>query len=881
MAGLLRVIAADNPTGRFLSIDIECKDGNFQEVDVDLIHSIVEREIALQFKVGTGLDDGETLVDSEFAWQDGCMWVSRVVPDTGLNDYEATCESARRQNFDLQPVGSCGPVRAVTETVESLDTPYFRPHTELLMPLPAGHIDVKIAAVGLSRSGAFVAADPTDIDRKIFSDYAGIVTKIGAEVTGLSVGDRVYGVSRGCFGSYGRVRAAFAQKLPSKHGLIESATMPTSFMSAVYAFECATRLRKGCKVLVQNATTGLGLAAIQVARAKGADIYAAADTAEDVSFLVDTVGIPHDNVFVWQDRACTDYTVLTSVKKSYNVIFGVATSRSQLYQALEMLVPSGHLIVVGDQEGNLECQAANPDAFELGLKNASVTSFDLLTFIEDDTELGRELMERVHHLREMGQITPIHPYHVSDVTNLDQTLLDISHTRPAGKWVVSFENPESMVKIRRQPEAVSFDPHARYIITGGLSGLVPGLIRWMAGRGAQDFIVFARHGVDAERPAAQILLEDMTSSGVQIRTVACDVTRQHQVTQAVDTVSNLPSGRPIKGIVHAVESELQAEVPFDNLTIDQWQTGTAAKTIGTVNMHEATLKHSLDFFVVLGSTDTVWAPVTKAADVAADDFVSSFARYRRRLGLPASIVRFGTVSDLAPEPSEPPKDAMSFRAGEVLAHTITEHQALGALGLAFLSMDTARGARQKAFGGKHHDTLSEADLITCLNPLRLATLSSEQIGVGWGRDGRAALLMRSVSDARCRELGNSCSDGAEVENDRGSKTARMRRAFDEAIDMKSEGRAAAIAVVSEGIITAIAEMLFMDAGNVDAGKSVAEHGVDSLIAAELRIWFRQALGVDLRNLLDIQTSIKELAEGIVSTALGFGEDGFHRCPSSL
>lgn len=865
MLGLLRVIATENPAGRFFSINIEGR-GSFDQGGNDLARSIVEKEVALQRDAGKELDAGEESTDSEFVWQDGCLWVSRVVPDAGLGEYAEPTKTLSRQGLDVLAVDSRGPVRVAFETAGILNSLYFRPYTELLQPLPDDHVDVKIAAVGLSLRDVAVATGRSNATGcSLSSEYAGVVTKVGAKVTGLSVGDRIYGVGKGLLGNYERVPAAFAQKLESVHGLVESATIPLSFMSAVYAFEYVARLRKGHRVLIQSAAGDLGLAAVQVARVKGAEVFVVADAADEVAVLVDTIGIPRDCVFLWpQDRGRLRRIARASDKQGFNVILNTMAKGDSLHHSLQMLAPLGHLIEMCGDGGVQGFERAGLGGFEFAQKNANLSSFDLIAVLDSDPELGRELMETVQNLRQTGQITPIRPVSVSTVANLDQTLLDFSKKTPTGKVVVSFQDPDSTVKILRQPQVATFDPEARYIITGGFGGLGRGIIRWMADRGAQEFVVLSRRA--ANTPAARMLIHDMMLRGVHIEAVPCDVSKRNQVVQVISGISKATSQRPIKGVVHAVLS--LSDLTFDKLTIEQWRSGTVAKTKGTINLHEATLEHPLDFFVLLTSTETVWAPATQAAYIAADNFAAYFARYRRRLGLPASTVSYGFVSDLGSDYRETSHGTEDLYARN-LAATMTESQALATLEPAFLKAKAEVGTgAPKEWVGRQHDPLSEATFFTCLSPLDLAALNSTHVP-RWHRDGRVALLLRAVRDARRHSLDGPSGD--ELDGNAADSTAQLRRAFDEAIRVGPGGRAAAVELVTQGICKAISEMLFIDPGSVNPARTVAEHGVDSLIAAELRSWFHRALRKNLRNLLDSHTSIGKLAEEIVNEALAGGE----------
>lgn len=69
-------------------------------------------------------------------------------------------------------------------------------------------------------------------------------------------------------------------------------------------------------------------------------------------------------------------------------------------------------------------------------------------------------------------------------------------------------------------------------------------------------------------------------------------------------------------------------------------------------------------------------------------------------------------------------------------------------------------------------------------------------------------------------------------------------------------------------------MLFVEVSNINPGRSVADHGVDSLIAAELRNWFHQALGakINMQELLDARSSIAALAGRIVDAASAKRQD---------
>ena len=844
MTGLLRVIATENPAGRFLSINID--GDNFENRIDELVRDVVSNEFLLQTE-----RRGQGCIDSEFAWQDGCMWVSRVVPDTGLAEFSETFKTPTRQGFQMLPIDKHGPIRASFEATGILNSLYFRPYTELLQPLPDGYIDVKVAAMGLNwRDVSITTSRSILASSNLSSEYAGVVTNVGPSVAGLSVGDRVYGLGRGQFGNHERVPAALAQRLRPTDDFIEAATMPLVFMSAIYVFEYLVRLKKGDKVLVQSASGGLGLAAIQIARNREAEVFATVGTSDKVSFLTDFLKIPVDHIFPSRDQESLTRVARGIGNGGFDVILSTVAEGDSLYQSLKALAPMGHLIDVG----RVDVLKSKQLGLELFQKNASFSSFDLNTVVDNDTELGRQLMKTVHELYQTGRIAPIRPLSVFDISELDQALSSFSQGTHIGKLAVSFQDSKSVVKVLRQPQSATFDPEARYVITGGFGGLGRSIIRWMVDRGAHNFVLLSRQG--AATMAAQVFLDDLKNRGVNMEAIACDVSKRQEVEQAFEKIWAV--NRPVKGVVNAALA--LSDLSFSKLTHDQWCSGIAAKTRGLMNLHDATIALPLEFFVMITSTESIWAPPTQAAYIAADEFQTYFARYRRRLGLPASTVSYGFVIDVGSDFRDTSHGTEAMYARNQVS-TITEHQTLAALEPAFLE---SQGL--SPWIGQQHDPLSASTIFTCLNPIELAGMVSSN-EPWWHRDGRVSLIMRAMNDARRHTL-IGAGDGIDDEADQSaSGTARLRRAYDNAIKAGPDARATTVNLVTDSIRKTIADMLFMSPESVNLGKSVADHGVDSLISVELSNWFHESLGATLKDVLDSQVSLQMLAEQTVDRAL--------------
>ena len=151
--------------------------------------------------------------------------------------------------------------------------------TETDVPPPAeGYVQVRVEAAGLNFRDVLnvlglYPGDPGPIG----GDFAGIVTQLGSGVTGLEVGQRVYGFMQGAFASRFNVPAQLLAPIPDGVSAVAAATIPAAALTARLAFDWA-QLKPGDRVLIHAASGGVGLAAIQMAQQHGAIVFATAST---------------------------------------------------------------------------------------------------------------------------------------------------------------------------------------------------------------------------------------------------------------------------------------------------------------------------------------------------------------------------------------------------------------------------------------------------------------------------------------------------------------------------------------------------------------------------------------------------------------------------
>jgi NADPH:quinone reductase-like Zn-dependent oxidoreductase len=135
-------------------------------------------------------------------------------------------------------------------------------------------IGVKAAALNradLRRAATHFAASEKDGGHPIAGvELAGEVAAIGADVTGFTIGDRVMAMAGGAYAEYAVIDHRLAIRVPSAMSWEDAAATPVTFVTAHDALTSIAALKTGETVFVQGASSGAGIASVQIARLKGA-----------------------------------------------------------------------------------------------------------------------------------------------------------------------------------------------------------------------------------------------------------------------------------------------------------------------------------------------------------------------------------------------------------------------------------------------------------------------------------------------------------------------------------------------------------------------------------------------------------------------------------
>jgi NADPH:quinone reductase-like Zn-dependent oxidoreductase len=250
---------------------------------------------------------------------------------------------------------------------------------------------VRIQATSLNRAdwygliGVYVARMELGLrkpkSRFIGSDFAGTVEAVGADVTGFSPGDEVFGGRTGALAEY--VCARMVALKPANVSFEEAAAVPVAGLTALQGLRDRGKVEAGQKVLINGASGGVGTFAVQIAKALGAEVTAVCST-RNVE-LARSIGADHVVDYTREDFSRSG--------ERYDVLFDNAGNRAWS-EVKRVLAPKATVVLVGGQMGN---RVLGPMGHVIGMKLASLIGsrkavFYVATFNREDLDVLAEML---------------------------------------------------------------------------------------------------------------------------------------------------------------------------------------------------------------------------------------------------------------------------------------------------------------------------------------------------------------------------------------------------------------------------------------------------------------------------------------------------------
>ncbi|KAF1829172.1 reducing type I polyketide synthase [Decorospora gaudefroyi] len=806
--GFLRTCRVEDRSRRFGSLDLDpCRGWDSES------QTLIAKVFATIFNNASNAPE-----DFEYAERKGQILLPRLNRDLLENEKFINHGS----KIEMQPFVQNRPNGRILKLEVTkpglLDSIIFRDDEDSDLPIPGGWVEVQPQAYGINFRDVMSAMGQLDEKQELGVESAGVITRVGPNCSGLQPGTRVIALTpHGHISARVRVPWHNVVTIPEDMEFSEAASVAAVFATAYYSMFDVARVEEGETMLVHAAAGGVGQACIILAQWKGIRVLATVGSAEKRDFLIHTYGLPNEHIFSSRDESFVSGVLDATNQQGVDVVIN-SLAGPLLNATWDIVAQHGRFVEIGKRDIHSN-KALEMRPFR---KAVGFTAVDLVQLCDTRGHIVQRVLVAVMNLmktRAIGNISPVVKYPISDIARAFRTMQAGKHM---GKIVV-VPNANDMVKTLPRTEVARLPSNASYLIIGGLGGIGRAYARWMVEHGGKHLILLSRSA--ANGPNSSSLKMELSTLGAQIMLKNCDAADMASLkTVLAECNESMP---PVRGIVHG--GMVLHDSILERMTYTQWTDALAAKVTATKHLHDLFPRaEDLDFFIILSSAFGVIGSASQANYTAGGTFQDAVARQRAAAGMPCVTIDLGMVD-----------------------------------GVGYVAENKAGVADRLLSSG--HRQLTEHDLLQLLDycvrhPLRTPRTAQIITGLAssavrkqsWGKELRFAALAddgASRGDASAVKTGSSTRCGTGLKD-------RLRNA-----STVEEGSN----MVEKAVIEKLADMFVIPEQDIDATKPLAQYGVDSLVAVELRNWLVPMTQCEM-SIFDLlgASSLKGLATSIAT-----------------
>ena len=645
-------------------------------------------------------------------------------------------------------------------------------------------------------------------DRLLGFDAAGIVRRVGSEVSRFKVGDSVAMYGHGSHRTIHRSKADFCALIPDGLSFEQAATIPVVHGTAWYGLVQLARVERGQSILIHAAAGGVGQAAIQLAQYHQMDIIATVGSEPKRKLLRDTYGLSDDRILSSRDLSFVKGVKRLTGGRGVDVVLN-SLSGEFLRQTWHCIAPFGTFIEIGIKD-ILDNTELDMRPF---LKGSSYTFFNLNQLEKERPDVMGKIIAGTFEFQRRKITRPITPVKIHPISDVENAFRLMQAGKHLGKVVLSFTDTGSIPVIRRGAESFQLDPNAAYLIVGGFGGLGRSISNLLVDQGARKLCFLSRSGGSSAE--AQKLIQDLRDRRVQVQAYACDVADPVSTSQSISKC--LLELGPIRGVLQC--AMVLRDVLFTNMSYSEWIQAAKPKIQGTWNIHQ-NLK-DLDFFVCLSSFAAIFGNRGQSNYAAGGAYQDAVAYHRRSLGLHAVTLDVGIMRDVG-----------------VLAEK---------------GMTDSLREWEKPFG------ILEFELHALLKRVIAGDIRGDiapQILTGFATGGSALAAGISTpyylqDDARFSIMSRA---GVRAQKSSNSPASQNTAISTQTLLSKASSMQEAAQIVTDALVRRVAKMLQTPESEIDTGRFLNAYGVDSLTAIEIVNWALRELKATV-SVIDVTASV--------------------------
>ncbi len=800
--GLLRSLRSESITRKLISMTIEDPIQNT---------GIVIDQIAHVFSAAFHEDTPEV----EYVVRNGHINTGRLLSEHALNfDLRSSVVPVTVKESWLPGP----PLKFAVGTPGALDTLQFVEDHEALEELGPDEVEIRAEAWGIAFRDVFIALGRLEED-DFGADCAGVLTRIGTEVTSVKPGDRALMNAMGCLKMFPRSKQWGVAKIPDSLSFEEATAMVGPSATVYYSLIEVGRLQKGDKILIHAASGGIGQIAIMVAQMLGAEVFATVGYDVKKKLLMDEFGIPADHIFYSRNTSFAKGIKRITNGYGVDVVLNSLAGES-LRASWECVAPYGRFIELG--KADINANSALP--MSCFAKNVSFSAIDLRHVGSHRLDISRRLLDKAMEMVNNGKVRPQKPLHVFPVSEIENAFRYMQSGKNSGRIVVRVLPDAPVTKTLLKRHDWTFDSGFSYVVVGGFGGIGRALLKWMAGRDARNIIVLSRSGVSST--TATEVVQELERDGIKVATIKCDASSMASLATAlIECARTMPA---IRGAINAA-MVLQDSI-LENMSYKQWDLTVRTKIQSSWNLHQL-LPPDVDFFVQLSSLAGIYGNAGQSNYAAGCTFQDALARHRIANGQNAVSLDLGWMSSIG-----------------IIAET-EEYQKNREVQADMGRIETAEFCSlMNMYCDPHRSKSSRSKsqiLVGALTPADLLAQNLEPPEV----------LMRPLfsSFSQARDVVQSSSSADSI-----NYAVLFRQT--ELIEERAQ-------VVVDALAHKLARALSISAEDVDVDKHLPAFGVDSLVAVELRNWIGKDFGADVA-VFDLMgsTTVRDIGKLVASKA---------------